>query len=143
MEGTPGTIEDVADADTLAETDSSMGEVKTQAKNGAPTKTYGARRGTGHPNTKKPTRSVNLKRAVRSLVLTMDGVDLELYLARPDGQVCNPKVLLERLFLLSPEDQARVRIVRTALVDEEGEALRTPPSNLEEAILNTVATKLA
>lgn len=50
-------------------------------------------------------------------------LDLELYLQRDDGQVANPKVLLERLFRLSPEEQARVRITRASILSEDGEPL--------------------
>lgn len=72
-------------------------------------------------------RTVDLRKAV--LALTPHGestLALELWLARDDGQVCNPKVVLERLFRLSPEDQALVRIRRTALLREDGTAIVAP-----------------
>ncbi|MFN8548270.1 MAG: TIGR03960 family B12-binding radical SAM protein [Candidatus Eisenbacteria bacterium] len=67
-------------------------------------------------------RRVDLKRAVVRLEGLPDlaQLDLELFLARQDGQVANPKVLLERLFLLSPEEQALARITRLALVRKDG-----------------------
>ena len=47
-------------------------------------------------------------------------LELELHLDHPDGQVANPRVILEQLFRMTPEEQARVRVIRTALLDEEG-----------------------
>ena len=47
-------------------------------------------------------------------------LELELHLDHPEGQVANPRVILEQLFRLPPEEQARVRVIRTALLDEDG-----------------------
>lgn len=41
---------------------------------------------------------------------------LELHLEHPQGHTANPWIVLERLFLLSPEEQARVRVRRQALL---------------------------
>ena len=82
-------------------------------------------------------RTVDLRKAI--LALTESGpssLDLELYLARDDGQVCNPKVVLERLFRLGPEEQARVRVRRVALLREDGTPIRQleTPGAIPEAI---------
>ena len=50
-------------------------------------------------------------------------MELELFLAREDGQVANPRVVLERLFRLAPETQALLRVVRVALLAESGDPI--------------------
>ncbi len=72
---------------------------------------------------------VDLRRAIESMQLSDDDPTrqqellLELHLARTDGQVANPKVVLERLFLLGPEEQAKLRITRTSLLRRDGRVL--------------------
>jgi radical SAM family uncharacterized protein/radical SAM-linked protein len=50
-------------------------------------------------------------------------LEFDLYLIHPDGQVANPRVILEKLFRVGPEEQARIRVVRTALLDGSGERI--------------------
>jgi len=123
----PLRAEPIVNADSSASEESSELKETIRSTNGAAAKPR-------HGKAPKPARSVNLRKAVYSLRTEEAGLEIELFLARPDGQVCNPKVILERLFLLSPEDQARVRIVRTALIDSEGDRLRTVSADLGEAI---------
>lgn len=52
-----------------------------------------------------------------------EAIILDLWLEHPRGQTANPWILLERLFLLPPEVQARVRVIRTALLHEDGTPL--------------------
>jgi radical SAM family uncharacterized protein/radical SAM-linked protein len=48
---------------------------------------------------------------------------LEAWLDEPNGQVANPRVVLEQLFGLSPEEQARVHVTREAILREDGTPL--------------------
>jgi len=69
-------------------------------------------------------RPVDLKQAIiRSAIDDAGSLDLELYLQHPSSQVANPRVVLEKLFQLSPPEQARVLVVRTALLDVAGKAI--------------------
>jgi radical SAM family uncharacterized protein/radical SAM-linked protein len=78
----------------------------------------------------KPIRLVDLKRAIVRVEFPA-GVEgeylsimlLDLHLEHPERQVANPRVILEQLFHLSPEEQAQVGMARTALLDEDGGAL--------------------
>lgn len=73
----------------------------------------------------KPARTVDLRKAIVEIALEpgLPRMELELFLARDDGQVANPRVVLERLFRLAPEKQARLRVVRTELLTESGTAI--------------------
>ncbi|MCA9756313.1 MAG: TIGR03960 family B12-binding radical SAM protein [Candidatus Eisenbacteria bacterium] len=71
-------------------------------------------------------RTVDLRKAIESMSRAGETqLDVEMFIARDDGQVCNPKVVLERYFHLGPEEQARVRIRRIALLREDGEPIRS------------------
>ncbi len=48
---------------------------------------------------------------------------MELWLDHPGGHVANPRVVLEQLFHLSPEEQARVQVTREAILGPDGAAL--------------------
>ncbi|MBK8232561.1 MAG: DUF2344 domain-containing protein [Candidatus Eisenbacteria bacterium] len=74
-------------------------------------------------------RTVDLKQAIIRLEFGSDAraLDLEVFLAHANGQVANPKVILERLFLLGPEEQARVRILRGAILRADGRLLVPVP----------------
>ncbi|MCC7143435.1 MAG: TIGR03960 family B12-binding radical SAM protein [Candidatus Eisenbacteria bacterium] len=74
-------------------------------------------------------RTVDLKQAIIRLEFGSDAraLDLEVFLAHANGQVANPKVILERLFLLGPEEQARVRILREAILRADGRLLVPVP----------------
>jgi hypothetical protein len=88
-------------------------------------------RGRRSPGKTKETRRVDLKLAL--LRLEPAGPDpapanasawtLELWLDHPGGHVANPRVVLEQLFHLSPEEQARVRVTREAILGEDGTPL--------------------
>lgn len=73
----------------------------------------------------KAVRTVDLRKAILRVDLEPDAsrMELDLFLARDDGQVANPRVVLERLFRLSPEKQALVRVVRVALLADSGEPI--------------------
>jgi radical SAM family uncharacterized protein/radical SAM-linked protein len=45
---------------------------------------------------------------------------MEAWLDHPRGHVANPRVVLEQLFRLSPEEQARVHVTREAILREDG-----------------------
>lgn len=68
-------------------------------------------------------RRVDLKRAIHEWTWSETILSLDLYLAHPDGQTANPRVVLEQLFALSPEEQALVRIVREVFLDGAGRAV--------------------
>lgn len=73
----------------------------------------------------KPVRTVDLRKAIVEIALEPGArrMELELFLAREDGQVANPRVVLERLFRLAPETQALLRVVRTAILTATGEPI--------------------
>ena len=48
---------------------------------------------------------------------------MEAWLDHPNGHVANPRVVLEQLFRLSPEEQARVQVTREAILREDGAPL--------------------
>ena len=48
---------------------------------------------------------------------------MEAWLDHPRGHVANPRVVLEQLFRLSPEEQARVHVTREAILREDGTRL--------------------
>ena len=48
---------------------------------------------------------------------------MEAWLDHPRGHVANPRVVLEQLFHLSPEEQARVQVTREAILREDGTPL--------------------
>lgn len=82
------------------------------------------RSGRGRRWEEKETRMVDLRQAiVRMDLVEPEQVELELWLVHPKGQTANPRIVMERLFLLSPELQARVGVVRTALLDRAGDPL--------------------
>ena len=101
---------------------------------GAPVAARPAPRGNGGRGRRageKEVRRVDLRQAiVRMEAAGSDRLDLELWLAHPRGQTANPRIVMERLFLLSPESQARVGVVRTALLDQAGLplSLADPPA---------------
>jgi radical SAM family uncharacterized protein/radical SAM-linked protein len=70
-------------------------------------------------------RTVDLRKAIVEIALEPGArrMELELFLAREDGQVANPRVVLERLFRLAPETQALLRVVRVALLAESGDPI--------------------
>jgi hypothetical protein len=70
----------------------------------------------------RPARTVDLRKAIVEIALEPGPprMELELFLSRDDGQIANPRVVLERLFRLAPEKQARLRVVRTELLTESG-----------------------
>ncbi|MCA9726084.1 MAG: TIGR03960 family B12-binding radical SAM protein [Candidatus Eisenbacteria bacterium] len=85
----------------------------------------GSSNGHGRERNEKPVRMVDLRKAISEITLDESGprMELELFLAREDGQVANPRVLLERLFRFGPESQARIRVVRTELLTEAGQPI--------------------
>ncbi len=87
----------------------------------------------GRGSSKKP-KTVDLHLALRNMTIETGKLQLELYLARDDGQVCNPKVILERLFRMSPEEQAKVRICRTAVLRENGRAIEAEDALAEDRV---------
>lgn len=84
----------------------------------------GRSKGKGKDRDRAP-RMVDLKHAIHRLDFDANfgkecALEIELYLQHPDGHVANPRVVLEKLLLLSPEEGARVGIVRTTLLSKEG-----------------------
>ncbi len=69
-------------------------------------------------------KSIDLKRCVRVLEWAGDDrLRMDLLLQEPAGHVLGPLKALAELFKWSPEDQARCRVTRTALLDDREKAL--------------------
>ncbi|MBD3237275.1 MAG: TIGR03960 family B12-binding radical SAM protein [Candidatus Eisenbacteria bacterium] len=79
--------------------------------------------------TKGRSRTIDLRRCVRSLAWDAEATDrlaLRLCLQEPAGHVLGPLPALQEIFKWSPEDLARVRVERIALLDAEDRPLHRP-----------------
>jgi hypothetical protein len=89
----------------------------------------------GRPEQGEKARQVELKEAILGMrFLDEDGgsggapqdpsgtgrLEMELRLEHPQGHTANPRVVLERLLGLTPEEQAAARVARCALLDQSG-----------------------
>jgi hypothetical protein len=108
--------------DAAAGSASGEGSDSGQDATGGSETTAAPARGSRRPRERpREVRRVDLKKALLRLEPDGDAVwIMEAWLEHPEGQVANPRVVLEQFFQLTPEEQARVRVTRTAILGANG-----------------------